>query len=102
MRFQCKVALIWCEWFTHRAYTHWVHVGVKVWDCRFCILRGHRLNFIYFDVSLSLKVVLILANSADLDKRQTYAAFHLGQTIRLGVSNILRINTLRLWNTDNP
>ena len=37
MKFQCKVALIWCEWFTHRAYTH----------------------FIYYDVFLSQKVVLI-------------------------------------------
>ena len=31
-------------------------------------------------VSLSLKVVLILANSADPDEMQHYAAFHLGLT----------------------
>ena len=41
-------------------------------------LRGHRQNFPNYDVSLSLKVVLILANSADPDEMQHYAAFHLG------------------------
>ena len=33
---------------------------------------------ISYDVFLSLKVVLIVANSADPDEMQHYAAFHLG------------------------
>ena len=35
-------------------------------------------NFLNYDVFLSLKIVLILANSADPDEMQYYAAFHLG------------------------
>ena len=34
--------------------------------------------FLKYDVFLSLKVVLILANSALPDEMQHYAAFHLG------------------------
>ena len=34
--------------------------------------------FLNNDVFLSLKVVLILANSADPDEMQQYAGFHLG------------------------
>ena len=36
------------------------------------------MNFLNYDVFLSLKVVLILANSADTDEMKHYAAFHLG------------------------
>ena len=46
--------------------------------CPLCTLRGHRYNFLNYDVFLSLEAVLILANSADPDKMQHYAAFHLG------------------------
>ena len=42
-----------------------------------CTLRGHAA-FLNYDVFLSLKSVLILANSADPDEMQHYAAFHLG------------------------
>ena len=49
-----------------------------VWDCHFCTLRGHLYNFLNYDVFLSLKVVLILANSAEPNEMQHYAAFHLG------------------------
>ena len=35
-------------------------------------------NCLNYDVFLSLKVVSILANSADPDEMQHYAAFHLG------------------------
>ena len=35
-------------------------------------------KFLYYDVFISLKVVLMLANSADPDEMQHYAAFHLG------------------------
>ena len=41
-------------------------------------LRGKGLNFLNYNVLLSLRVVLILANSADPDEMQLYAAFHLG------------------------
>ena len=34
--------------------------------------------FLNYDVFLSLKVVLMLANSEDTDEMQLYAAFHLG------------------------
>ena len=34
--------------------------------------------YLNYDVFLSLKVVLILANIADPDEMQHYAAFHLG------------------------
>ena len=40
--------------------------------------KGHRKNYLIYDVFLFLKVVLILANSADPDEMQHYAAFHLG------------------------
>ena len=50
-------------------------------DCPFCIFKGTQVKVskINYDVFLSLKVVLILiANSADPDELQHYAAFHLG------------------------
>ena len=40
--------------------------------------KGLQVEFVNYDVVLSLKVVLILANSADPDEMQHYAAFHLG------------------------
>ena len=42
-------------------------------------LRENRLKFLNHDVFLSLKVVLILSNSADPDKMQHNAVFHLGR-----------------------
>ena len=40
---------------------------------------GSQVGFLYYDVFLSLKLVSILANSADPDEMQhIYAAFHLG------------------------
>ena len=39
---------------------------------------GHRYNFLNYYVFLPLKVVLTLANSADSDEMQHYAAFCLG------------------------
>ena len=39
---------------------------------------GHSRIFKNYDVFLSLKNVLILANSADPDEMQLNAAFHLG------------------------
>ena len=40
--------------------------------------KGAQVKVLNYDVFLSLKVVLILANSADPDEMQHYAAFHLG------------------------
>ena len=40
--------------------------------------RGSQIAFLNYDVFLILKVVLVLANSADPDEMQHYAAFHLG------------------------
>ena len=41
-------------------------------------LSCHVQNFLNYDVFLSLRVVLTLANSADPDEMQLYAAFYLG------------------------
>ena len=38
----------------------------------------HRQNFPNYDIFVSLKILLILANSADPDEMQHDAAFHLG------------------------
>ena len=40
--------------------------------------KGSQVEFLNCLVFLSLKAVLILANSADPDEMQHYAAFHLG------------------------
>ena len=40
--------------------------------------KGSGQNFLNYDVFLSLKTVLNLANSADPDEMQHNAAFHLG------------------------
>ena len=39
---------------------------------------GSKVNFLNFDIFLCLKVVSILANRAEADEMQYYAAFHLG------------------------
>ena len=59
-------------------------------------------NFLYYDVFLSLKVVLILANCADPDEMQHYAAFHLGLHCLpkyhfKGFHNNNPIQLMRLW-----
>ena len=43
-----------------------------------CTLRDLGYIFLNYDVFLSLKIVLILENSADPDEMQQYAAFRLG------------------------
>ena len=40
----------------------------QVWYCSFSTFRGHRQKFLNYDVFLSLKVVLLLANSKDSDE----------------------------------
>ena len=42
-----------------------------------CTLRGHSKNFLNYEVNLSMNFVLIIANSADPDEMQHYAAFNL-------------------------
>ena len=44
----------------------------------FCILMGHKSTFLNFNIFLFLKIVYILANSADPDEMPHNAAFHLG------------------------
>ena len=39
---------------------------------------GHMLKFLNYDKFMSLKIVLILVNSADPGEMPPYAAFHLG------------------------
>ena len=36
---------------------------MDLWICPFCILRGHRSNFLNFNIFMSLITVFILANS---------------------------------------
>ena len=46
---------------------------------KYSIVFFHRqIFFLNYDVFLTLKVVLILVKSADLDEMQHYAAFHVG------------------------
>ena len=40
--------------------------------------KGSQVNFLNYDVFLSLKIVFILVKSADPDEMQHYAAFYLG------------------------
>ena len=71
-------------------HTDTISIGLPI-----VYLKGSRWNFLNYDVLLSLKIVLISANSEDLDEMQHYAAFHLGlhcQSIHLGVSSIRRVN----------
>ena len=43
-----------------------------------CVFKGSQVEFLSYDVFLSLKVALILANSAGHDEMQQYVAFHVG------------------------
>ena len=61
-------------------------------------LRGCRYNFLNINVFLSLKCLLIEANSADPDEMQPYAAFHQGlhclPKYPLRVSSIQWVNSV--------
>ena len=58
-----------------------------------------------YDVFLSMRVVLILANSADPDEMQHYAAFHLGLhclskfQYKANKKNHMNNQTFAYWNT---
>ena len=56
-----------------------IHIDtIQVWNCPFCILRSCLSKFQQYDVFLSLKIVFILAKSADPDEMLPYVAFQLG------------------------
>ena len=46
--------------------------------CSIMYFKGSQVKFSKHDVFLSVKGLLMLANSADLYEMQHYAAFHLG------------------------
>ena len=45
-----------------------IYVDTIVTGLPICMLKGHRWKFLNYDAFLSLKVVLILTNSADLNE----------------------------------
>ena len=51
-----------------------IHIDTISMGLPIVYFKGHRYNFLHYDVFLSLKVDIILANNADLDD----SAFHLG------------------------
>ena len=55
-----------------------IHTDIISMGLPLCTLSGHRKKFLNVNVFLSLKIVLISANSVDSDEMQHYAAFHLG------------------------
>ena len=67
---------------------------------------GHRYNFLNNEVPLSLKVALILANSADPDDMQHNAGFCLGLHClpkhHLEISSIQRVKTTLLIYPTRP
>ena len=58
----------------------------------FCVLKGHRSKFLNFDIFLSLKIVLILANSVDHDEISQFILvfFTVCQSTFLQVSGVKR------------
>ena len=62
----------------HHIYNSKIYCLEGLWDFPIHIETISKVEFLNYDVNLSLKVVLILANSADPDEMQHYAAYHLG------------------------
>ena len=52
------------------------HIMPKVLEIPLCVLRGQRSNFPKYDVSISLKIVRILANIEDPDEMPLYLDIH--------------------------
>ena len=50
-----------------------IHIDTTSVGLPIVYFKGHRLSFLNYDVFLSLKIVCILANSADPDEMQHYA-----------------------------
>ena len=55
-----------------------IHIDIISMELPTVYFKGLQVALFYYDVVLFLKVVLILANCADPDEMQHYAAFHLG------------------------
>ena len=58
--------------FSQTTEARFSHVEAQVWA-----LRGHMYTFLNNYVILSLSIILMFANKADIDEMQQYAAFHL-------------------------
>ena len=50
--------------YQHKTSTIYIHIDTICMNFPVCILRGHRSNFLNFNIVLSLGIVFILANSA--------------------------------------
>ena len=55
-----------------------IHIDTICMGLPIVYLKGSQVEFLNYDVFLSLKVILTFANSADQDEMQRKAAFHLG------------------------
>ena len=55
-----------------------VHIDTVSMGLPIMYFKRSQVEFLIYDVFLSLKVVFILVNSSDPDEMQHYAAFHLG------------------------
>ena len=55
-----------------------IHIDTIKMRLTIVFFKGLQVDFLNYDVFLSLKFVLILANSVDPDKTQLYAVFHMG------------------------
>ena len=59
--------------------------------------KGSHVEFLYYNVFLSLKVVLIVGNSADPEEMlHSFWVFTICQSTRLGVSTLQRVNSVSL------
>ena len=56
-----------------------------------CILRGRRLKCLNFNIVLSMKIVFILANSADPTDMSHFIWVFIVDRIRLSVSKMKRV-----------
>ena len=55
-----------------------IHIDTISMGLPIVYFKGSQVDFLNYDVFLSLKIILIFANSADPDEMQHCAAFHLG------------------------
>ena len=66
---------------TSIVHTWWIfpYIFIQyVWNCPFCVFKGHMSEFLNFYIFLSSKILLFLANSTPHDEMLHYATFHLG------------------------
>ena len=55
-----------------------IHTDTISMDLSILYFKVSRIKRCFFNIFLALKIVFILANSADPDKMSHYVAFHLG------------------------